>query len=92
MTTRSRAGKKKPWRYRWPDDVRDEVLARLIELNAERAKAEQRSGAAADKGETCPPGEGRGRRASGGSLLMEPSPTRTTADSRRGARATGRDA
>ena len=30
-------GKKKfPWRYRWPDDVRDEVLARLLALNAER--------------------------------------------------------
>lgn len=30
--------KKKHWRYRWPDDVRDEVLARLLELNAQRAK------------------------------------------------------
>ena len=30
--------KKKPYRYRWPDEVRDEVLARLLELNAERAK------------------------------------------------------
>ncbi|BDG02822.1 Eco57I restriction-modification methylase domain-containing protein [Anaeromyxobacter oryzae] len=40
--------KKKPWRYRWPDDVRDEVLARLLELNAERAKEETRSGAATD--------------------------------------------
>lgn len=30
--------KKKPWRYRWPDDVRDEVLRRLLELNASRAK------------------------------------------------------
>ncbi len=29
--------KKKPYRYRWPDDVRDEILARLLELNAERA-------------------------------------------------------
>src|SRR5262249_35747997 len=38
--------KKKPWRYRWPDEVRDEVLARLLELNAERAKEEARSGAA----------------------------------------------
>jgi len=38
--------KRKPYRYRWPDDVRDEVLARLIELNGERATAEQRSGAA----------------------------------------------
>ena len=33
-------GKKKPWRYRWPDEVRDEVLARLLALNAERAKEE----------------------------------------------------
>ncbi len=29
--------KKKPYRYRWPDEVRDEVLARLLELNAQRA-------------------------------------------------------
>ena len=41
--------KQKPYRYRWPDDVRDEVLARLIALNGERAAAEQRSGAAAAK-------------------------------------------
>jgi hypothetical protein len=39
--------RKKPWRHRWPDDVHDEVLARLIELNAERATAEQRTGVAA---------------------------------------------
>ena len=39
--------KRKPYRYRWPDDVRDEVLARLIALNGERGAAEQRSGAAA---------------------------------------------
>ena len=41
--------KKKPYRYRWPDDVRDEVLARLLELNAERAKEEARSGAATSR-------------------------------------------
>ena len=29
--------KRKPYRYRWPDDIRDEVLARLLELNAKRA-------------------------------------------------------
>jgi len=30
-------GKKKlPWHYRWPDDVREDVLARLLALNAER--------------------------------------------------------
>ena len=38
--------KKKPWRYRWPDAVRDEVLARLLALNADRAAAERRAGAA----------------------------------------------
>lgn len=38
--------RKKPWRYRWPDDVRDEVLARLLELNAERAAEEERLGVA----------------------------------------------
>ena len=37
---------KKPYRYRWPDEVRDEVLARLLALNAERAEAERLSGAA----------------------------------------------
>ena len=41
--------KKKPYRYRWPDDVQAEVLARLLELNAERAREEARSGAAATK-------------------------------------------
>ena len=32
--------KKKPYRYRWPDSTRDEVLARLLALNAERAADE----------------------------------------------------
>ena len=36
--------RRKPYRYRWPDEVRDEVLARLLELNAERSEAEQRAG------------------------------------------------
>jgi hypothetical protein len=39
--------KKKPYRCRWPDDVQAEILARLLELNAERGRAEARSGAAA---------------------------------------------
>ncbi|MFL5845300.1 MAG: Eco57I restriction-modification methylase domain-containing protein [Solirubrobacteraceae bacterium] len=38
--------RKKPWRYRWPDDVHDEVLARLLVLNSNRAADEQRSGSA----------------------------------------------
>lgn len=42
-------GRAKPLRYRWPDAVRDEVLARLVELNAERAREEARSGAAANR-------------------------------------------
>ena len=33
--------KKKPWRYRWPDATRDEVLARLLALNGERAAEER---------------------------------------------------
>jgi hypothetical protein len=41
--------RKKPWRYRWPDDIRDEVLARLLALNQQRAEEERLSGAAADK-------------------------------------------
>ncbi len=39
--------RKKPWRYRWPDEFRDEVLARLLELNRQRAEMERLSGAAA---------------------------------------------
>ena len=41
--------KKKPYRYRWPEEVHDEVLARLLELNAERAREEARSGVATAK-------------------------------------------
>jgi hypothetical protein len=33
--------RKKPWRYRWADEVRDEVLARLLALNSERAQQER---------------------------------------------------
>ena len=33
--------RRKPYRYRWPDEVRDEVFARLLELNADRAVEEQ---------------------------------------------------
>lgn len=46
--------RKKPWRYRWPDDVHDEVLARLLALNAERAAEEQQSGAADRAAKTKP--------------------------------------
>jgi hypothetical protein len=36
--------KKKPWRYRWPDAFRDEVLALLLELNRQRAEQEALTG------------------------------------------------
>jgi hypothetical protein len=39
-----RPSKKLPWRHRWPDEVRDEVLARLLALNAERYAEEQERG------------------------------------------------
>jgi hypothetical protein len=45
-TTGKKRQKKKPWRYRWPDDIRDEVLARLLALNAERHQEEVRLGIA----------------------------------------------
>jgi hypothetical protein len=40
--------KKKPWRYHWPDAFRDEVLARLLDLNKQRAEQERLTGQAAD--------------------------------------------
>ena len=36
--------KRKPWRYRWPDGVRDEVLARLMALNGKHALEERLAG------------------------------------------------
>lgn len=34
--------KKKKYRYKWPEAIHDEVLARLLELNRERAEEERR--------------------------------------------------
>ena len=31
--------RKKPWRYRWSNEARDEILARLLALNTERASS-----------------------------------------------------
>ena len=44
--------KKKPWRYRWPEEIHDEVLARLFDLNQKRAEAEILGGKGADKSKT----------------------------------------
>ncbi|MGH7173124.1 MAG: Eco57I restriction-modification methylase domain-containing protein [Gemmataceae bacterium] len=49
--------RKKPWRYRWPDAFRDEVLSRLLELNKQRAEQEALAGAAEK------PKKGRGKKA-----------------------------
>jgi hypothetical protein len=44
--------RKLPWRYRWPDDVRDDVLARLLALNAERYAEEVTQGLHGKGGKT----------------------------------------
>jgi hypothetical protein len=36
--------KKKPYRYRFPDEVRDEILARLLDLNQKRYEEERMAG------------------------------------------------
>ncbi|RYZ88000.1 MAG: hypothetical protein EOP06_11730 [Proteobacteria bacterium] len=33
--------RKKPWRFRWDDSTRDEILSRLLALNAKRAEEEK---------------------------------------------------
>ncbi len=58
-------GRKKPWRYRWPEDFRDEVLARLLALNAERAEQERLTGLAAEAAEKArKPGKNRSKKKS----------------------------
>jgi hypothetical protein len=58
-------GKKKfPWRYRWPEDVRDDVLARLLTLNAERYAEEVAQGLHGKTGKKAAPaaaGDGKRR-------------------------------
>jgi hypothetical protein len=53
--------RKLPWRYRWPDAVRDDVLARLLALNAERYGEEVAMGLH-NKGANKPTGKSRGRK------------------------------
>jgi hypothetical protein len=40
QTGTRRPRRRKPWRWRWPDTTRDEVLARLLALNQQRAAEE----------------------------------------------------
>ena len=44
----SKRQKKKPWRYKWPEEIHDEVLARLLELNLKRYQEEILGGKAAE--------------------------------------------
>jgi hypothetical protein len=44
----SKRQKKKPWRYKWPEEIHDEVLARLLELNLKRYQEESLGGKAAE--------------------------------------------
>jgi hypothetical protein len=48
------SNRKKPWRYRWPDEVQEEVLARLLDLNQKRAEEERLVGLAAEAGTKAP--------------------------------------
>lgn len=43
--------RKKPYRHRWPNDIRDEVLARLLELNAKRHAQEIETNLAHNSGQ-----------------------------------------
>ena len=61
--------RKKPWRYRWPDDFRDEVLARLLALNQERTVQEKLMGATVGRGRTGQRGRTKSRDARTTTLL-----------------------
>lgn len=54
--------RRKPWRLRWPDEIRDDVLARLLALNRERAAEESNSGAAAAADAPDPKPKRKGKR------------------------------
>ena len=60
--TAKKSKKKKPWRYRWPDEFRDEVLARLLELNEQRAKEEKLAGKTAEAKAKSDAAKPRGRK------------------------------
>jgi hypothetical protein len=63
--------RRKPWRYRWPDEIRDEVLARLLALNARRAAEEQPAGQASDSEPKAKAGARKKGRKKAGSEAQE---------------------
>jgi hypothetical protein len=53
--------RKKPYRYRWPDAVRDDVLARLLALNEARHREERAAGGIAQTDSAAPGGAAKGK-------------------------------
>jgi hypothetical protein len=53
--------RKKPWRCQWPDDFRDEVLARLLALNRHCAEQERLAGLSAQAASKKPAGRAKGK-------------------------------
>jgi hypothetical protein len=80
-----KAKKRLPWRYRWPDSVRDDILARLLALNAERYEEEVAMGLHS-KGAKKTAGAQRGRKpksdppTSPSSFQLEPEPLQMNFD------------
>lgn len=69
--------RKKPWRYRWPDEIRDEVLARLLELNRQRAIEEGQVVGTAETGAGAAAKRKRGKKTApdpAGALLVARDP------------------
>ena len=64
-----------PWRYRWPDAIRDEVLARLLALNAERYAEEVAQGLHTKNSK-----KGSGQAAPGSKRRGRPAKTATSTD------------
>ncbi len=48
----SSSRRRKPWRYRWPDEIQEEVLARLLDLNQKRAEEERLAGVGSEGGKS----------------------------------------
>jgi hypothetical protein len=69
--------RKKPWRYWWPDEIRDEVLARLLELNRQRALEEGQVVVAAESASSVTAKRKRGKKtapAAAGAALIGSDP------------------
>jgi hypothetical protein len=67
---------KLPWRYRWPDAVRDDVLACLLALNIERYAEEVAQGLHGKGGKKAAPAAG----SAGGKRCGRPPKAANSAD------------